>query len=135
MRCGPGLCSSYYLLGFTLNGGSEILLFSLVWTGACGLYSGHSPSLSLAVGSKFSSLNVIAPQEVLRSCLSLEPKAAAGALHCSTMYLTSCNVQELHLSVSHLELALIAAVTLMQWFWKRWVEKMGNAEGALLLLS
>lgn len=75
-----------------------------------------------------------APQEVLGSCLALEPKVAAGTLHCSATCLSSCGVQESHLSLAHSEPALVAAVALMQWFWKRQVGKTGNVEGALLSL-
>lgn len=73
-----------------------------------------------------------APREVLGSCLALEPKVAAGTLRCSATCLSSCNVQESHLSLAHSEATVVAAVTLLQWFWKRQVGKMGDVEGALL---
>lgn len=48
----PSLMFIIYLLRFTLNAGSECLLFGLVWIGACSLCSGHSPGLSPVVGVK-----------------------------------------------------------------------------------
>ena len=74
------------------------------------------------------------PLDALGSCLALEPKVAASTLHCSAMCLSSCNVQESHLSLAHSELALITVVTLMRWFWKRQDGKTGIVEGALLSL-